>query len=780
MSTPPARVRPRVRARGAFILAAAAALAAPAPAAAQAADSVVWVWLDHAAFPDQAEPALGPRALSRRARQGVPTFATDAPVPETLVAALESAGLRVRFRSRWLRAVSGEASGETLERIRELDFVTRVTRVAALAMPRPVDGPRAAPPAGLAPPPEFYGVAFDQVAQIGVPLAHDLGYTGAGIVVALLDTGFDQSHESLAPLTVIGAHDFIGDDSVVANEPGDPSSQENHGTEVWSAFGGFAPDEFVGPAYGADFLLAKVDRVDAEPPADEDRWVAALEWADSMGAQLVSSSLGYTTFDDGSGWTDDDFDGDTAPSTIAADAAAARGILIVNAAGNEGAGDLIAPADADSVIAVGAVDAAGFLAGFSSTGPTADGRIKPELVARGVLTALASPSSPTVYTAANGTSFATPLVAGGAALVMEAWPELGAMDVRDALLLSGSNSTPNDSTGYGLPDIGSAILFPRGIRPLPVGGTGPGGVLATLSPAFNWSVPLLHPAAAPVRYLVQIAADSLFTVILREDTAVDVQTLTLDRPLEAGEGLWWRVVAETSGVVRQSSALGPFTVEPWVRLVTLNEPGGVFIVDRTPLLVWDPLTAFPPIGPLLYDVQVFSAETEEVVAGATGIADTSFTVPQELPFNVPFRWRVVVHTASGEVDTAESVAPFVVVSSDVPPVTLLYQNFPNPFPRVGVPNTTIWFDLSEAATVSLGVYDIRGRLVRRLIPDVRQGCTASVRLDSGTYGRDGDPPCVSTSWDGLTDDGERMPPGVYIIRLMAGGDSHTVRTLYRP
>ena len=780
----PARVRPRVRARGAMF---AAALCAPGalaavdahPAGAQQQDSVVWVWLDDAAFPGDLPSAAGAASRARRARAGIDAFANDAPVPDVIVRQLEQAGLRVRHRSRWLRAVSGEGGAAALERVRALPLVARVTPVASLRTPPlPDAGPRAA--SVLQPPPAFYGVTWEQLAQINVPIAHDLGLTGAGVVVALLDTGFRDDHVALSALHVIGSYDFIQGDSVVENQPGDPASQHNHGTQVWSALAGHAPNQFIGPAYGASFLLAKVDHVAEEPRADEDRWVAALEWADSMGASIVSSSLGYRCFDTGFCWTDAYLNGDVAPSTIAADEAARRGILVVTAAGNQGPGELIAPADGDSVIAVGAVDANGAPAPFSSTGPTGDGRAKPDLVARGAATWLVNPAATTAYTQGNGTSFATPLVAGGAALFLEAWPALGGMDAYRALLESGSSQPPTATTGYGLPDVASAILFPRGIRPTADAQTRRDGVMTTLAPRFGWDVPLLHPAAGSVDYIVQVARDSLFIDVVAEDTTADAETLILSRPLGAG-AYWWRVQARTGhGVARSSNATGPFAMEPWVRLVTLNDPDGEFISDPTPVLIWDPLPAPPPVGPLEYDVEVVSATTGTVVFAATALRDTTVNVDEPLQFNVPHRWRVITRTASGAIDTTESRAPFVVTSAGAPPVTLLYQNFPNPFPRPGTPFTTIWFDLHETSPVSLAVYDLRGRLVRRLIPNAREGCRDDVRLPAGTYGRFGDAPCIATTWDGSTDDGAAVPAGVYIIRLLTSSGGHSVRTLFQP
>ncbi|HUF13682.1 MAG TPA: S8 family serine peptidase [Longimicrobiales bacterium] len=760
---------------------------APAELLAQAADSsVVWVYLERGVADAVARPALGAESLARRARQGIPIYDNDAPLPDDLLRDLEDAGLRIRHRSRWLRAVSGAADAVALERIRALPFVARIAPVASLGIP-PVPPlpdravlPDAAP---VAPPDSFYGLSLEQVRQIGVPAAHDLGFTGTGVRVALLDTGFRTDHEALDGLPVEAARDFIQGDDVVSDEPGDPTGQDRHGTQVWSALAADAPGELIGPAYGAEFLLAKVDHLTLEPRADEDRWIAALEWADSLGAQVVNSSLGYFEFDDFT-YTYSQLNGDSAAATRAADEAARRGILIVNSAGNEGPAPrtLVVPADADSILAIGAVNAAGSLASFSSRGPTADGRIKPDLVARGVSTWLAAPGTLDQYTTGSGTSFAAPLVAGGAALVVEAWPDMGAMAALRALQLSGSIQPPNDSMGHGIPNIASAILFPQGIEALETPGTGAGQEVATLAPSFAWSVPVLHPAARPVLYRLQVARDRQFADVVFEETVVDAQVLTLSRPLPTEPSLWWRVVAETApGVVRTSIPVGPFSMPPWVRLVTLNDPEGVFVSDATPLLVWDPLPAPSPIGPLEYDVEIIAAGSSEVIQSITGITDTTALVTEPLPFNVPFRWRLIVRTAAGPVDTVQNAAPFVVVSSAAPPVTLIYQNFPNPFPRPGTSSTTIWFDVSRRTRVSLAVYDLRGRLVRRLIPDVRQGCTGDRRqLDAGAYGRDGDPECVATEWDGRTDAREVMPAGVYIIRLTTDQGSHSIRTLFRP
>lgn len=762
------------------------ATATASPAIAQSQDSVVWVHLvadSVTARVPRAAPALGADALARRARQRIPIFENDAPIPSELVARLEDAGLRVRHTSRWLRAVSGTADPAALARIEALPFVARVGPVRSIRVPPPPIEPIAPPAAAPAAPPDtFYGRSLAQVRQIGVPIAHELGFTGAGVRIALLDTGFRTEHEALVELPVVAARDFIQGDDVVSNQAGDPSGQDSHGTQVWSVLAGNEPNELIGPAYGAEFLLAKVDHLTLEPRADEDRWVAAIEWADSLGAQVVNSSLGYFVFDDFA-YSYSDLNGDSALATRAADEAARRGILVVNSAGNGGPATrtLSVPADADSALAIGAVDAAGNVASFSSRGPTADGRIKPDLAARGVSVSLVAPGTLQDYTTSNGTSFASPLIAGGAALVVEAWPDLGPIAVLRALLLSAPVRPPNNDVGFGVPDVASAILFPQGLTPLASAGNGAGQRILTLAPSFAWSVPVLHPLARPVRYRVQIASDAAFQNVVAEDTAVDAQLVTLSRPLRSAPGLWWRVIAETApGVIRQTMPVGPFSMAPWVELVTLNDPEGVFVTNPTPTLVWDPLPAPAPIGPLVYKVDVFAASNGMVIQSIAGVEDTIVTVPEPLPFNQPLRWRVIVETRAGVVDTVENTAPFVVASTTAPPVTLLYQNFPNPFPRTGASQTAVWFDLSVRTRVSLSVYDLRGRLVRRLIPDARQGCSGLLQLDAGVYGRDGDATCVSTRWDGRTDSGETMPTGVYLIRLTTDEGSHTVRTLFRP
>ena len=629
-----------------------------------------------------------------------------------------------------------------------------------------------------------YGDLFPILQQLGVPAAHRLGFSGAGVRIALLDQGFDARHESLASLRVLpgGTRDFVADDAGVGPEPGDPPGSAKHGTAVWSLVGGYRPGQLVGPAFGACFLLARVDDAAADPRADEDRWVAALEWAESLGARIVVAPIPFRVFDDFA-YRDDELNGDVARSTRAADEAAGRGVLVISAVGDAGpaAGTLRAPADGDSVIAVAAASA-DTAARFSSRGPAADGRIKPDLAAPGVSIPAASAAARNAYELRTGTAMAAALITGAAALLLEAWPDLSPMEVREALILSASRAgRPDHALGHGIPDVASAILFPRGILPDVVAGAS-GGVFTTLAPVFRWDAPAIHPRAGAVRYRLEIATDPQFEQVIYADTTSDT-SLALRRPLRRARELWWRVVAETEvGVRHASPPAGPLQMPAWVRLDSLNRPSGMFIRTTRPRLAWSPIDAPPPLGPLEFDVQILSALTGEVVQTIARLKETAVTVPEPLAYNHPYRWRVIARAAGEVADTVESAAPFVVTSTTQPGATVLYQNFPNPFPRrdLGETSTTIWFDLARHGPVELAVYDLRGRLVRRLIPAA--GC-GRVELPPGLYGREGlgsDDPCVLTRWDGRDDAGREVPPGVYILRLRASGAQQTRRVLFLP
>ena len=408
----------------------------------------------------------------------------DQPLDPSYLAQVEAAGFRVRTRSRWINAVTLSATGEEAQRLRGLSFVREVRPVRRRRRsPMPEGTPMsvAAPSAKLLAPQEDYGPSFEQVARVRGTVLHNLGFRGEGVTIALLDAGFNHREQrALAHLRVKAAWDFVNGDDDVSDQAGQPvtgdeavNGQNLHGTRVLSVLAGFDPGHLIGVAPEAEFILAKTEDTTSELPVEEDRWIAGLEWADSLGADIVNSSIGYNTWDDGSGYAYEDLDGQTALTTVAAELAVARGIVIVAAAGNEANTPwqyVTAPADGRGVITVGAISLTGSnIAAFSSHGPTADNRIKPDVVAPGQSVVVASGRSASEdlrdsfavseYTRLSGTSFATPLVSGVSALLLQIHPDWGPREVADALRQSAidlGEAGPDTLYGWGLVDAAAA------------------------------------------------------------------------------------------------------------------------------------------------------------------------------------------------------------------------------------------------------------------------------------------------------------------------------------
>ena len=419
----------------------------------------VWVYFrDRGPGGPAAEGRISRRALERRRlRSRLPTDRYDLPVHGPYISAVRAHAAGIRHVSRYLNAVSVLVEPSGIEAISSLSFVDRIDLVGTyrrstgerseiLYSPAAVQGS------------EIYGGSYDQLAQIGAVPLLELGYNGSGtasardpVLVCVLDTGFRLDHEALEHINVIARYDFIQGDTVVHNEEGDHPEQDRHGTIVLGALAGYHEGDLVGPAWGADFLLAKTEIYGDEIEIEEDNWIAGIEWADSAGAEIVSSSLGYIDW-----YLPEDLDGDTPLCTRVADIMAEHGIIVVTAMGNYGLGGdttLIAPADGDSVIAVGAVDRNGYIATFSSRGPTADGRIKPDLVALGVGTHSVAYPTYDSYATSSGTSLSTPLVAGLCAQLLEIRPDLTPFSMRELLTSTSSRSeAPDIVYGYGIPD----------------------------------------------------------------------------------------------------------------------------------------------------------------------------------------------------------------------------------------------------------------------------------------------------------------------------------------
>jgi hypothetical protein len=270
-----------------------------------------------------------------------------------------------------------------------------------------------------------------------------------------LDSGFYLDHEIFDSLNVIAAYDFVNQDTIVSNEVGDPSNQHNHGTQVLSVLAGFKPETMIGSAYGAEFLLGKTEDISGEYHSEEDNYIEGLEWGESLGADIVSSSIGYIAW-----YTQDDLDGQTAAITKAVNIAIELGMVVVTAVGNSGTSGIVAPADAFDVISCGAVDENGLIWNNSSQGPTADGRIKPEVCALGMGTFTAQANSTTSYGSGTGTSMSTPLVSGVCALLLEAHPDWNPIQVRNAILNSAHLAGNMDNAyGWGIVNADAALNY---------------------------------------------------------------------------------------------------------------------------------------------------------------------------------------------------------------------------------------------------------------------------------------------------------------------------------
>ncbi|MBC8323164.1 MAG: S8 family peptidase [Candidatus Marinimicrobia bacterium] len=409
---------------------------------------------------------LDDKAIKRRQKMDIKHSWYDRPVTQSYITAVEELGVVIHHKSRWLNAVSVTVDNDVLNAISAFPFVKNIEPVAIFKNNKLEFSDSHSLRKQSITDSLDYGFAQEQIEQINCHTAHQAGYTGQGVRVLILDTGFNTVRSVFDSLIIIDEWDFINNDGNTANENDDVSNQHNHGTMVFSTLAGYDPGNLIGPAFDSEFLLAKTEDVPNESQVEEDNYVAALEWGEQLGADIMSSSLGYLDW-----YSYCDMDGNTGVTTIAVDIATSLGMLCVTAAGNWGTAEpppnpcdtlyyyISAPADADSVIAVGAVNSDGVIASFSSHGPTYDGRIKPEVCARGVSTWGVNANSDS-YRTANGTSLSAPLVSGAAAVILSAHPDWTPMQIREALMMTADRvDAPDNDYGYGVIDVMAAIDY---------------------------------------------------------------------------------------------------------------------------------------------------------------------------------------------------------------------------------------------------------------------------------------------------------------------------------
>jgi len=447
-----------------------AILLLPTTAISKEHNSVDEYWVEIHSQPEESGAIVGirkdwpERSLARRTREGRSLDSHDLPLSEEVIESIRSAGGVIRQQSRWLRSVSITADEKALAQIRRLPAVRSITTVGRIQ-----SSGRSAlesegsetenPETGRHFPEGHYGLSWRQAEQAGAIEAHRRGLSGRGVVVGFLDTGYQLDHRAFAGLNLLAQFDFIFGDDDPSYDPGtDPRGQASHGTACLSVVGGYDPGRLVGIAPNATFALAKTEFTGSETIVEEDDWIAGLEWLEWIGADVVSSSLNYRDW-----YRDADLDGQHSPVSRAARRAVELGVVICNSASNAGPGAITigAPADAEGILAVAAVDSNGQLTRFSSRGPTADGRIKPDVAAMGRAVVCVSPLTFGRYSRWNGTSLATPIVAGVAALVREAHPDWPASKVVEAIRETANRAArPDYGYGFGIIDAAAAVDYP--------------------------------------------------------------------------------------------------------------------------------------------------------------------------------------------------------------------------------------------------------------------------------------------------------------------------------
>ena len=420
---------------------------------------------------------LSPKSIERRLRQHIPIQQNDLPPNPHYIKRVLKLGARYVRQSRWFNFITVQVSDpRLLDSIRKLEFVKKIrkTTTRITAIPESYrkkifeTESKTQQKTGLNLSNDLYdyGQSFNQVDQLGGVCLHNQGYDGKTKTICVLDAGFSNADtlscfDSLwINSQILGTWDFVD------NEPGVFEDHE-HGAMVLSCMASNLPSVHIGTAPKSDYWLIRTENAGSELIIEEDNWMAGAEFADSVGADIINSSLGYTLFDSAyQNHTWADLDGNTATATIAADIAASKGILVCNSAGNEGAGSwkyISVPADADSILTVGAVDAAGVRASFSGQGPTADGRIKPDVAATGNGTYVIAPWSGGVIQS-GGTSFSSPLIAGMAACIWQANPNKTNMEIIQAIKNAGSQSSnPDTLLGWGVPDFCQANATLNGV-----------------------------------------------------------------------------------------------------------------------------------------------------------------------------------------------------------------------------------------------------------------------------------------------------------------------------
>jgi hypothetical protein len=404
-------------------------------------------------FIEEPEAFLSSRAIERRERQNISIKEDDLPVNPQYISGVRDLGTSVYFKSKWFNAILIEATEEQLEDILQLPYVLKLDYVAPGSLPSVRAGRSSRPSISKTNKRTSNTSAF-QNQLLGVDIMHEAGFRGEEILIGIFDGGFLNA-DVLPFFEHLFNEDKINYTYDYVRNGSDVYGYNRHGTEVFSNIGAFQVGELEGTAYNANFILSITEDDATEFRVEEYNWIFAAEAADSVGVDIINSSLGYNTFNDTSmNYTYEDVNGQTAVISRASAIAVEKGIFLVSSAGNEGNKAwryLTAPADAFGTLAVGAVNSNLEVASFSSVGPTFDGRVKPDVVALGTSVVVGKIDGSIGFN--NGTSFSSPLVTGLVAGIWQANRNLTVPQLLEKVRESGSNfETPNNEIGYGIPN----------------------------------------------------------------------------------------------------------------------------------------------------------------------------------------------------------------------------------------------------------------------------------------------------------------------------------------
>lgn len=608
----------------------------------------------------------------------------DVPLYDPYVQLVSQNVIDVRQQLKWFNALTVEATKEQIDMISKFSFVSSIDLVERYiknrdnveCQPEVNNAPEKMPVKDNIEADTFnYGTSgTTQITQMNVNLVHDQGIFGQGILICSQDDGFrNQTHPAfnnpVNPLVIVRQYDFQ------LHVPTAYQTTATHGTTTISCIGAYAPGTLIGTAFKSKFLVARTEVDSFERPIECDNWTAASQWADSLGADVITSSLGYLVFDAGyGGFTWQDMNGLNMPVTRAAAIAAFHGITVFNSAGNSGPNashnTLGGPADADSILTLGAVNGNGTVASFSSVGPTTDNppRIKPDVMAMGNGVQTCNGSG-TGYSGggSSGTSYSCPLAAGVGALVLSANKNLTPLQVRGILRKFASNSSsPNNTYGWGIINAANSVDSARKLdntpptiqHTQPFTSTTNTGVITMRARIFDNGIIRIWPNQAPLLYY---------------------------RTSTNGGTTWSATTALNYNAVSADTFFFPIPGNPTGTTVQ-------YYFAAQDIALPNPLVSTLP-------------------AGGSGINPPGTTAPA-----TRFQYYVGV----------VGIQP---LSNQIPASFTLYNNYPNPFN----PNTKIKFDIAAKTDAKLKVYDITGREVAVLVNEQLNPGTYEINFNAASY-----------------------------------------------